>query len=105
MRPGSGKRRARLILPALYIALAVYIWFDFAAAPPDGLANLGLFAVTLPVSMVGLAIGWITGARDFVLLPHAFGYLTNHALYFVPAAAMTACLVWLLGRAIDRRPS
>jgi ABC-type amino acid transport system permease subunit len=105
MRPGGGKRRARFILPALYLLLALYVWFDFAAAARDGLANLGLFAVTLPVSLLGLALGWLIGADAFVLLPDRFGYLADHAIYYVPAVAVTALLVWLLGRAIDRRPA
>ncbi len=100
---GSVWGRARVILPALYLLLCLYVWFDFATLPPDGLANLGLFAVTLPVSLAGLALGWIIGAKEFLLLPDGPGYLASHALYFIPAAALTALLLYLLGRAIDRR--
>ena len=103
MLPGGGKPRARYILPGLYLLLAIYVWFDFANAPADGLANLGLFAVTLPVTLVGLAIGAISGARQFVLLPDGAGYLLSHAIYYVPSVALTALLLWWIGRAIDRR--
>jgi hypothetical protein len=103
MLPGGGKRRARYILPGLYLLLAMYVWFDFASAPPDGLANVGLFAVTLPITLLGLAIGAISGTREFVLLPDGPGYLLSHAIYYIPAASVTALLLWWLGRAIDRR--
>ncbi len=78
MVPGPGKRRARFVLPGLYLALALYIWIDFAATAHDGLANLGLMVITLPVTFAGLLLG-------------------------SPAVAITALLLWLLGRAIDRR--
>jgi hypothetical protein len=105
IRPGGGKRRARFILPGLYLLLAAYVWFDFTRTNPDGLANLGLMLVTLPVTLIGLALGALAGADKFVLLPHGFGYIGDHALYFFPAAAGTAALIWLIGRAIDRRPN
>ena len=38
------KRRAQVILPALYLAFATYGWIDFVNTNHDGLANLGLFA-------------------------------------------------------------
>ena len=104
IRPGAGPRRARVILPGLYLALAAYAWFDFATAARDGLANLGLFLVTAPVAAVGLIIDSIVGSKRFSLLPDGFGYLGNHAIYYVPAVAVTAGLLFLLGRKIDRRP-
>ena len=103
MRPGPGRRRAHFILPGLYLALALYVWVDFATAARDGLANVGLFAVTLPVTIVGLLVDAIAGSKAFLLLPDGFGYLGNHALYYVPAVALTTALLWWLGRAIDRR--
>lgn len=103
IRPGQGKRRARLILPGLYLALALYGWIDFTATAQDGLANLGLMAITLPVTLAGLLLGSLMGESSFVLIPDGFGYLTSHAIYYVPAVAVTALLLWLLGRAIDRR--
>lgn len=96
-------RRLRFILPGLYLLLAIYGWVDFSLAPPDGLANVGLMAITLPVTLVGLLLGNLMGQSDFVLLPSGLGYLEAHAAYYVPAAAFTAGLLWLLGRAIDRR--
>ena len=105
MRPGGGRRRARFILPGLYLALAAYVWWDFTRTAHDGLANLGLFAVTLPVTAVGFLIDAATGTTGFSLMPSGHGYLTDHALYYVPAVAVTAALFWWIGRAIDRRPS
>ena len=103
MIAGTGKRRARFVLPALYIAFAIYAWVDFANTNHDGLANIGLFLVTFPVTVLDLLLGAVLG-RTSVLMPQGHGYLTDHALYYVPAVAVTASLLWLLGRAIDRRP-
>ena len=105
IRPGQGKRRARFILPGLYLVLALYVWIDFATAARDGLANVGLFLVTFPVALVGLLVDSLIERSRFSLLPDGFGYLGNHALYYVPAVAVTAALLWWLGRAIDRRPA
>lgn len=103
IRPAPGSRRARFILPGLYLALALYLWIDFATAARDGLANVGLFFVTFPVALAGLLIDRLIGSESFSLLPDGFGYLGNHAVYYVPAVAVTAALVWWIGRAIDRR--
>jgi hypothetical protein len=51
----------KLEVVGLYVALAVYVWIDFMRLPPDGLANLGLMIVTLPVTIVGLLLTWATG--------------------------------------------
>lgn len=103
--PAPGKRRARFILPGLYLALALYGWIDFARTAHDGLANLGLMALTLPVTLLGLLLGALLGQSSFILLPDSFGYLANHAFYYVPAVAVTALLWWWIGRAFDRRGS
>jgi hypothetical protein len=103
-RPNYGKRRARFILPGLYLLFAIYGWIDFARTNPDGLANLGLFAITLPVTALGLLISSLAGSSAMIM-PSGHGYLGNHALYYVPAVALTATLWWLFGRAIDRHRS
>jgi hypothetical protein len=103
--PAAGPRRARFILPGMYLLLAAYVWIDFAMAARDGLANVGLFLVTAPVAVLGLLIDEISGSKDFSLMPDRFGYLANHALYYGPAVLATAALLFLLGRKIDRRPT
>jgi hypothetical protein len=95
------KRRARLWLPGVYVAFAVYAWADFVNTNHDGLANVGLYLVTLPVTLVELLLGAMLH-RNNVLTPQGHGYLMDHALYYAPAVAVTAALFWLLGRAIDR---
>ena len=90
-----------LWLPALYIAFAIYAWIDFTRINHDGLANVGLFLVTLPVTIVDLIIASLMG-RSSVLMPHGHGYLGDHALYYGPAVIVTAMLMWLIGRSIDR---
>ena len=74
-------------------------------ATRDGLANVGLFLVTAPVTAAGLLIDAMSGtSKGFSLLPDSFGYLGNHSIYYAPAVAVTAGLLFLLGCKIDRRP-
>ena len=102
MGGAAGKRRWRFILPGLYLALALYVWIDFTRINPDGLANVGLFFITLPVTALLLLVSSLLGSSSMIL-PSGHGYLADHALYYVPAVAVTAALCWLIGRAIDRR--
>jgi hypothetical protein len=88
-------------LPGLYLAFAVYGWVDFARTNPDGLANLGLFLITAPVTVVMLIIGGLLGRQSFPM-PSGHGYLGDHAFYYVPAVLVTAVILWFVGRAIDR---
>lgn len=78
-------------------------WWDFATTAPDGLANLGLMAVVLPVTLLGLLIGLAVGFPEFLPLPDGVGYYGANAVYFVPSAVLVAAGLWRLGRAIDRR--
>jgi hypothetical protein len=82
------------VLPALYLALALYAWIDFTRTAQDGLANLGLMLVTLPVTALGLLLTWALGRIEFVLIPSGLGYYTAHAIYFWPAALLTAALLY-----------
>jgi len=86
-------------LPGLYLAFAVYAWFDFANTNRDGLANVGLFLVTAPVTLMFELLGSALGRS---LYPDGHGYLADHALYYVPAVAVTALMPWWFGRAVDR---
>ena len=65
---------ARRLVPTLYLALAAYAWIDFIRTNPDGLANVGLMAVTLPITLFGLLLTELMGRGSFVLLPSGFGY-------------------------------
>ena len=82
-----------------YLAFAIYAWCDFVSTNHDGLANLGLIVVTAPVAVVGLVV---SGGGSFALIPGGHGYLADHAIYYVPAVACTAVLLWLIGRRIER---
>jgi hypothetical protein len=95
------KRRAQIVLPASYIAFAIYAWFDFTNTNHDGLANVGLILVTLPVTAVVLSAGSLMG-QESMPMPSGHGYVGDHALYYFPAVAVTAILWWLIGRLIDR---
>jgi hypothetical protein len=82
-----------------YLAFAIYVWCDFVSTNHDGLANLGLIVVTAPVALIGLVL---SGGGSFALIPEGHGYLTDHAIYYVPAVSCTALLLWLIGRRIER---
>jgi hypothetical protein len=74
-------RKMKFMVPALYVAGAVAVWLDFAAAGPDGLANVWIAVYTFPVFLVGT---FLLGG-DF---PYAPGrYYEAHALYFWPSVA------------------
>lgn len=93
--------RAQILLPAIYVGFAVYGWIDFARSNPDGLANLGLFLLTLPVTIVLSIVGSARGQTN-MLMPEGHGYVGDHALYYVPAVSITALLWWLIGKVVDR---
>ncbi len=82
--------------PAAYLTFAVYAWIDFTHTAPDGLGNLGLLLTTFPVAVIGVALTWALGQSGFVLIPSGLGYYTAHAIYFWPAALITACLVFVV---------
>ena len=96
---------ARLVVPATYLAVALYAWVDFVRTNPDGLANVGLYLVTLPVALVGLAITEAMGAGSFILQPSGFGYYGDHALYYWPSVLVTAALLyWVTAALTEGRP-
>jgi hypothetical protein len=82
-----------------YLTFAAYAWFDFTRINHDGLANVGLFLMTAPIALVDAVMtsnGWGS------LQPHGHGYLTDHALYYVPAVAVTALLLGIVANSIVR---
>jgi hypothetical protein len=82
--------------PAAYFAFAVYVWIDFTNTAQDGLANLGLVLANYPVAAMGVALTWVLGQTGFVLIPSGLGYYTAHAVYFWPAALVTAYLLYVV---------
>ena len=95
--------RFKLILPAAYLAIAALAWLDFIRLPPDGLANLGLMLVVLPVTLLELALRPASAPGEFVLMPSGLGYYGAHAVFFWSSVALIAALLALLGAMIDRR--
>ncbi len=90
------------LLPGVYLAFALYAWMDFMRLPKDGLANIGLMLVTLPVTVVGLILSWALGSTKFVLLPNGFGYYGDHAIYYWPSVLITALLLYRLAVGVRR---
>ena len=86
--------RARLVVVAGYLVIAAFTWISFMRTAPDGLANVGLLLVVFPYTLIGLLMTWFVGASEFVLIPHGAGYLTAHALFYVPGVVLTTTLLW-----------
>ena len=97
--------RLRIVAPGLYLALSTHVWLEFVRTNPDGLANVALFAVTLPIALLGLLIGSVLGTEDFPLLPRGFGYINDHALYYWPSVLLIAAGLYWVGAALGRRIS
>ena len=93
----------RKILPGVYCAVALFTWLDFSRAPADGLANVGLMLVVLPVTLLDLLLRPSHAPGSFVLMPDRFGYYANHAIFFGPSVIVIAsCLGWI-GAYLDKR--
>jgi hypothetical protein len=94
--------RLRYWLPVAYALLAALTFWQFLETNPDGLANVGLVVVVLPVTLIGLLIKWLVGMPEFPLIPDWFGYYWDHAVFFTPSALLVTYLLWRFGLAIDR---
>jgi hypothetical protein len=93
----------KIIMPAGYCAVALAAWLDFARLPPDGLSNLGLMLVVLPVTLLDLALRPESAPGSFVLMPDSLGYYASHAVYFGGGVFVIASLLAWVGASIDRR--
>ena len=95
--------KLRYVLPGAYAALALLAWINFWFLPPDGLANVGLMVVVLPITLLDLALRPDDAPGSFVLMPDRYGYYGDHAVYFGISALIIALMLWLLGSWIDGR--
>ena len=95
-------RRISWILAGLYLAGGLAVWISFVHTNPDGLANVGLILYVAPISAAGILLGkWFDGGQ-FPLIPDAFGYITDHALFYFPSLLLVAGLIRLTGEWIVR---
>ncbi|WP_262272220.1 hypothetical protein [Microvirga yunnanensis] len=88
------RMRWTYVPPALYMAFALYAWIDFIRTAPNEWGALGLVLATYPVAALGVALTWALGRSGFVLIPSGLDYYTAHAIYFWPAALLTAALLY-----------
>lgn len=79
----------KFLLPGLYFAGAAVIWFYFAGANPDGLANIWIVIYTFPI----VAVGTYLLNQQFPYMPGS--YYTAHALYFWPSVIFLAFILFL----------
>jgi hypothetical protein len=96
-------RRWPIFVAVLYCLGGIGAWVHFAVADASGLGNLGLMMYVLPVSMLGFAIGKVTGSAEFVLIPKGLSYLSAHALFFFPSLLLLTYLVGWRFPAMYRR--
>ncbi len=88
--PFNSLGKLKLVLPAMYLAGAAVIWFYFASANPDGLANIWIVLYTFPI----VAVGTYLLDLQFPYVPGT--YYTAHALYFWPSVIVLALFLFLI---------
>jgi hypothetical protein len=91
------------VLPAVYAAVVLLAWIDFSRLPPDGLANVGLMLVVLPITLLDLALRSNDRPGSSVLMPDSFGYYGDHAVYFGTSVLIISAALWWLGSWTDQR--
>jgi hypothetical protein len=90
------------VLATVYLLGGVAVWISFARTNPDGLANLGLVLYVFPVTIPALLVGRLLGQTEFILIPHRFGYLAGHALFFFPSLLLVSALIFWVAAARSR---
>ena len=88
--------RWEILLPSIYIAGALVVWFDFTGLPPDGLANVGIALYTLP----NFFIIRFLSRTEFPFFDG--GYYQAHALYFSINVVVNAILHYYIVRGVRR---
>jgi hypothetical protein len=94
--------KARYILPAIYLLIALLAWADFMRLPPDGLANIGLMIVIFPVMLLDLYLSPKGDVDNSVLVPDKWGYYVDYSIFFWVSVCILGIALYLLGRLIDR---
>jgi hypothetical protein len=93
----------RIVLPGIYLLVALGAWLDFMSLPADGLADLGLMLVVLPITLLDVVLRSSKHPGDSILVPDRWGYYIDLSVFFWISVAMIAVALFLLGRLIDRR--
>ena len=98
-------------MPAIYLFICLGVWIQFANTNHDGLANIGLVLITMPLSVFELALEYqIFGSYDqfpmwrILLRKIGFptGYLMDHAYWYVPLASCQAYFLFRVGRWLEK---
>ncbi len=99
---GESNEKIPVILPAVYCAVALGAWLDFARLPPDGLASIGLWLVVFPIAVLDIALRPTDAPGSSVFMPNGNGYYGDHAIFFSVSVFIVALVLFALGAAIDR---
>src|SRR4051794_35312248 len=95
--------KLRLLLPAIYLVVALGAWIDFMRLPPDGLANLGIMLVIWPAALLDLALRPANESGRSMLIPERWGYYGDQSAFYWASVIVLAAGLYLIGRAVDRR--
>jgi hypothetical protein len=95
--------KARVVLPGIYLVVALGAWLDFISLPADGLANIGLMLVVLPITLLDLVLRSPKHPGDSVLLPDRWGYYVDLSVFFWISVVVIAVVLFLFGHLLDRR--
>ncbi len=95
--------KLKKVLPIGYCAIALLAWLDFARLPPDGLANVALMLVVLPLTVIDLLLRPSAAQGASVLMPSSFGYYLDHAIFYGVSVLVIAVSLCWFGSWLDRR--
>jgi hypothetical protein len=90
----QARARWPIALAAVYFLGGLAAWTHFVTVNAWGMGNIGVIVYVMPISTIGFAIGKLTGAAEFPLIPHGLDVHTATALYFFPSLIL---LTYLLG--------
>lgn len=89
-------KKPKIIVPALYLLGAVFVWLNFSKLPPDGLANIGIVLYTLPVVLIAS----LATSRQF---PYLHGpYYQAHAVYFSLSVVIMTIVLFFVTAWIEK---
>ena len=83
-------KKAKYIIPSIYLVIGILVWLQFLGSPPDGLANIGIVLYVFPMTMLGFLIFGKT-------LPFFSGsyYVSQSKFFFISLITITALIYFI----------